>query len=236
MALLYKKDPMGQAITDFFNNKKADTLWVDSDITERDNIPVDYLFRLYNKMPKIEKQALKLCKGSVLDIGAAAGAHSYWLNKKGYNVTAIDVSGLAVKTMKKRGLPNVKCSNFFNMPATQKFDTLLLLMNGIGIAGSISGLQKFFKKCNDIITPNGQILLDSSDISYMFDDADKNHINKYYGEVEYTMRYNKIVSDKFGWLFIDFKTLKKEAHINGFDCVKIINGTHFDYLARLRKK
>ncbi len=235
MPLSIKKDPLGYAITDFYNNGKANTLWVDSNITERDKINVDYLFRTFKKMPEIEKQALKLCNGTILDIGAAAGAHSYWLIKKGYDVKSIDISKMAIDIMKKRGILNTECINFFKMPANQKFDTLLFLMNGIGIANTISGLKNFFKKCNDILSINGQILLDSSNISYMFDKHYKNHRTKYFGEVEYSMQYKNIISDKFGWLFIDFDTLKKEANSNGFNCVKVLDGKHFDYLARLSK-
>jgi SAM-dependent methyltransferase len=229
-------DPMGSAISDYHKNGKASKLWVHSDITDKHEIPVPYLFRTYNEMPNIEQVALNKCKGNILDIGAATGSHSLWLQEKGMSVTAIDISELAVETINNRGVKTTLAVDFFEFPPKQKFDTLLLLMNGIGIAGSINGLKEFFSKCKELLKTNGQILLDSSDLNYMFDDEDEKPMDKYYGEVRYVMNYRDIISDPFNWLFIDYSTLKTEAFKYAFQCEKISEGEHFDYLARLTMK
>ena len=228
-----KKDPMGQAIFDFQKSGKSKRLWVFSDISEKDEIPVNYLFRNYNHMPVIEQQALKACKGRILDVGAAAGSHSLWLNKKGFDVTSIDISDLAVQTMQKRGLKKVECVDFYKITTKSKYDTILFLMNGAGIAGLLKSLPILLKKCRKLLNEDGQILIDSSDINYMFDDEDDKPIGKYYGEVEYTISYEECLSDTFNWLFVSFDLLKVIANKNGFSCKQVYKGKNHDYLAKL---
>ena len=235
MVLHKSKDPIGQAIIDYQNSGKSEKLWVNSDITDKDEIPVSYLFRDYNKMPNIEQKALKLCNGSVLDVGAAAGSHSLWLKDRGVDTTSVDISELAVKAMRKRGVPNALTVDFFEISTEQKYDTLLFLMNGAGIAGTLSNLPTLLDKCSKLLKSGGQILIDSSDINYMFDDEDEKPQGKYYGEVEYTMSYGNVVSEPFSWLFVGFEMLKIVAQSCGFMCDKIIEGDNFDYLARLYK-
>lgn len=230
-------DPMGQAVFDFYTTKKAKRLKVYSNIVESDEIAVPYLFRTYNQMPPLEQKALKLCRGKVLDVGAAAGPHSLWLKAQNLEVFPIDVSALAVKTLHLQGVTEARQINFFDLKPDEKFDTLLFLMNGIGIAGTLNELPRFFEKCKQLLKPNGQVLLDSSDIIYLFGDEKNGYtidLNAdYYGQVTYRMSYGSIKGASFNWLFIDFDTLKSYAQASGFTCEKIMKGSHFDYLARL---
>ena len=229
-------DTLGEALKDFYFNSKAEDITVISDIAEDDVIPTAYLFRNYKQMPKLERKALDLCLGSVLDVGAASGSHSLYLQEKGITVKAIDISEGAVEVMKARKVANIELVDFFELN-DEKFDTILLLMNGIGIAGTLDKLPFFLNQCKNLLNPNGQILLDSSDIAYMFEEEDGSKwvdVNKnYHGEVVYQMQYKNTITEKFDWLFLDFKTLKKEAKQLGFKTEKVIAGNHFDFLARL---
>jgi 2-polyprenyl-3-methyl-5-hydroxy-6-metoxy-1,4-benzoquinol methylase len=230
------KDALGEALKGFYFNSKAEDITVISDIAEEDIIPTDYLFRNYKQMPKLERKALDLCLGSVLDVGAASGSHSLYLQEKGITVKAIDISEGAVEVMKARKVANIELVDFFELK-DEKFDTILLLMNGIGITGTLEKLPLFLNQCENLLNPNGQILLDSSDIAYMFEEEDGSKwvdVNKsYYGEVVYQMQYKNTITEKFDWLFLDFKTLKKEAKQLGFKTEKVVAGSHFDFLARL---
>jgi len=229
-------DALGQALKDYHYQSDFVDITVISDITDNDVIPTKYLFRSYDEMPPIEQQALELCKGKTLDIGAASGCHSLYLQKKGINVTAIDISEGAIEVMKNRGVQSVLLEDFYQLKH-QKFDTLLLLMNGIGIAESLNNLPRFLEQCKKLLTLEGQVLLDSSDIKYLFEEEDGsmwiNTKKDYYGEVTYQMKYNDHLSNEFKWLFIDFETLKDTAESLGFKIEKIFDGDHFDYLARL---
>ncbi len=231
-----EKDPMGRAIFDYYHTGKAAKLRVFSSMFYEDEIPVATLFRKFDDMPPQEKRAIELCKGRVLDAGAGSGCHSIILKEKGLDVVAIDISELSIEVMKERGI-DARNINFFDETFTEKFDTVLLAMNGIGIVGKTERLETFFRSLKRLLAPGGQVLLDSSDIRYVFMDEDGvmdiDLAAGYYGEVDYRMRYKNIAGETFDWLYIDFDTLSMYAEEHGFKCEKCIDGEHFDYLARL---
>lgn len=232
-------DPFGEAISDYFEKGKAPGLVVNSNYTENEKIPASWFFRTEKEMPEIEQTALKQCRGRILDIGAAAGCHSLILQKKGFSVTALEKSELAAEVLTKRGIQRVICDDILSLN-NQQFDTLLLLMNGAGIGKTISGLKELLVHLKTLLAPKGQILIDSSDIKYLFRENDGSlwidmANPNYYGEMSYEVKYKKSVS-RFQWLFVDFETLKKIASKTGFDCVLFEKGEHHDYLARLTVK
>ncbi len=229
-------DPIGQAIQDYYIKRKAPDLVVNSNYTENERIPAGYFFRTEKEMPAIELAALKKCKGKILDIGAAAGCHSLLLQKKGFNVTALEISELAAEVMKSRGIQKV-ITDDVNSFSGDRFDTLLLLMNGTGIGGTLNGLKTLLKHLRNLLTEKGQILIDSSDIRYLFEEEDGSVwidlANKQFvGEMKYEVVYKKLKSS-FNWLFVDFDTLKKVAEESGLQCVLVEKGEHFEYLAQL---
>ena len=231
------KDPMGCAIADFHKEGKAARLRVFSPMFEEDEIPVATLFRRLDEMPAIEQEALQVASGSILDVGAGAGCHSLALQAMEKDVTAIDISPLAVATMRERGVKDVREQDFFTM--TGQFDTILMLMNGIGIVGKLSQLPAFFMQVDRLLAPGGQLLCDSSDICYIFEDEDGiidlTGIEGYYGELTYTMQYKQVKGEAFPWLFIDPETLREHAAAHGFHCDILMRGPHYDYLARLTR-
>ena len=232
-------DIFGNALLDYQNGNYTEDIITYSSLEEEDTIPIPYLFRGYAKMPKLEQKALQMCKGSVLDIGCGAGSHSKYLQEKGFTVTALDYSEGAIATCKSRGIDQVVQADINNYN-TETFDTLLLLMNGIGLAGRLEHLSSFFKQLKSLLNPKGQILLDSSDIIYMFDEDEDGGYwlpdnTNYYGEVKFSMEYKKIKGAIFPWLYIDYNTLQRAAISNGLNCELIFEGDHYDYLARLTK-
>ena len=231
------KDPMGHAIADFHATGKAARLRVFSPMFDEDEIPVTTLFRSFDEMPAVEQEALKAASGKILDVGAGSGCHSLALQAMGKAVTAIDISPLAVATMRERGVQDVVEHDFFTLDG--QYDTILMLMNGIGIVGSLSRLDAFFMQVDHLLAPGGQLLCDSSDICYVFEDEegfiDLTGIDGYYGELTYQMQYKDIKGERFPWLFIDAETLREQASARGFDCDILAMGEHYDYLARLTR-
>lgn len=233
-----KKDPMGRVIADYHKIGTTDRLRVFSPMFEEDEIPLQTLFRKYEQMPKIERKALDMAKGKTLDVGAGAGCHSLVFQERGIYVTAIDLSPLSVETMKKRGVKKVLEQDFFTLDG--QYDTILLLMNGIGIVGTLERLPEFFCRLDKILAPRGQVLCDSSDISYVFED--KNGMidipteMEYYGEHSFQMQYKDTIGESFEWLYIDADTLKEKAANNGYAVEVVAEGEHYDYLARITKK
>ena len=233
-----KMDPMGRAIADYFKNKKASKLRVFSPMFEEDEIPLTTLFRSYDSMPKIERKALDLAKERILDVGAGAGCHSLVLQERGLDVTAIDISPLSVETMKERGVKKVLEQDFFTLEG--QYDTILMLMNGIGIVGTLERMPEFFRQLDKILAPGGQVLCDSSDISYVFETVDGiielPDDMSYYGEHSFQMRYKDTIGEPFNWLYIDADTLREKAGRYGYAAEVIAEGEHYDYLARITKK
>ncbi|PWJ42597.1 class I SAM-dependent methyltransferase [Sediminitomix flava] len=238
--LLPEKDPMGFAIKDYFEKKdKSIEVTVLSDFSDPDVIPCELLFRSKAKMPKAEQVALEHCKGEVLDIGAGAGSHALELQKMGLEVTAMDISGPALEVAKKRGVKKTLHQNIFTYEA-KKYDTLLLMMNGIGLVENLEGLESFLKHCKKILKEDGQIIFDSSDILYLYQDDDGSFVvdlaGDYYGQLKYKMKYKDIEGDEFGWLYVSYPVLEEYTERLGYNLEALYVGEHDEFTVRLTLK
>ena len=229
-------DPMGAAIYDFHRNGSADVLKVYSSDFDDDEIPVSDLFREYEDMPYIERVALDQAAGRVLDVGAGSGCHSLALAKAGKESVAIDISPLSVEVMRERGV-DARLVNLYDDSFAEKFDTVLMLMNGTGIIGTLENMETFFTRIRQLLNPGGCVLIDSSDLRYLFEEEDGSLMidlaDDYYGLVDYQMQYKDVLGEPFDWLYVDFDTLAYYAEENGFKAEMVANGEHYDYLARL---
>lgn len=235
--LTEREDPMGAAIRDYFRQGKSAQLKVLSSLFDDDEMPVAHLFRSYHEMPPLEQRALNEARGKVLDVGAGAGCHALALQERGFDVTAVDISPLSCETMKERGVANVECVNIFNQRFQERFDTLLLLMNGTGIAGKLSRLPQLLSRLKQLMNPGAQILIDSSDLRYVYEDEngvlDVDLDGAYYGEVDYQMTYRNIIGKSFDWLYADSVVLAECCRQCGLKCEILAQGQHYDYLARI---
>lgn len=233
-------DIFGKALKDYYNylntncvTKNLENIITWTNISDEDDLPLSYLFRSFDEMPKIEQTALKLAKGKTLDVGCGAGSHSLWLQNQGISVKGNDVSKGAVVVCRKRGHKHVECISLLD--EKEKYDTILLLMNGTGIFQTYDQVEIYLRHIKSILHPNGQILIDSSDISYMYDDEDLEAIIKerYYGELDYFMRYKDEYEFPMTWLYLDFESLEMKCKQVGLKCEMIVAGEHSDYLAKL---
>ncbi len=230
------KDLFGQAIFDYYTNNSPGNLITETSISEADEMDVAYLFRDFEKMPKIEQKALSLAKGKVLDVGCGAGSHSLYLQEKGFDVTAIDISPKAIEVCKGRGVKNALCKNVLEV--SDSFDTIILLMNGTGVFGKLKNVSKFLKHLQSLLLPGGQILIDSSDLIYMFDEDEDGGKwipmqGDYYGELDFYITYKNQKEDPLSWLYLDYNTLQNACIANGLQCELILEGEHYDYLAKI---
>tara|TARA_R110002111_G_scaffold253675_1_gene318960 strand:+ start:21 stop:734 length:714 start_codon:yes stop_codon:yes gene_type:complete len=231
------KDILGKAVLDYQTGNYSEDIKTYSSLDEEDMIPIPYLFRDFKKMPALEQKALKLCKGNIMDIGCGAGSHSLYLQKKGFDVTALDQSPGAIETCKLRGIEHTVLQGIQDFKL-QKYDTLLMLMNGIGIVGKLKNIDQFLSHLKSLLKPKGQILLDSSDIIYMYDEDEDGGYwipddQNYYGEVTFEMEYRGERSEPLDWLYLDYNTLQRAANANNLTCELVSKGKHYDYLAKL---
>lgn len=230
-------DPVGQAVYDYHFNSANEPIVVHCDDFDDDIIEPSYLFRSYKQMPALEKKALSLCRGSVLDVGACAGTHSIYLQEKGFDVTALESSPLCCEVLRSRNIQQVVCEDIFKFGGRQ-FDTILLLMNGTGIGGTLKGLEVLFHHLRTLLNPDGQILIDSSDLIYLYQEEDGSALldlaaGNYYGELIFRTQYKNLVSKSFPWLYVDLNNLQYIAEKNFLNVSNIFNGQHYDYLVRL---
>ena len=225
-------DVFGNALQDQFNDNTAETLWLHNSYDEPEEMPVDIFFRSEEEMPDIELEAMDLCEGRVLDVGGGAGSHALILQERGFDVVAIDLSPSAVEIMQKRGVQQAVAGDIFGYSG-EKFDTLLFLMNGIGLTGTVEGFKTFINHAKTLLNEGGQLLFDSSDISYLYEDTEK-PTDKYYGEVSYQYEYKGEKGEWFNWIYIDPILLKQIARESGWECHLLFDDGQDQYLAEMR--
>jgi len=232
-------DPLGHALFDFHHGHADATLTVHSNVAEDEPLPASYLFRTLWEMPELERTALEACRGRVLDLGAGAGCHALELQQRGFTVKALDVSPGAAQVMQQRGVQQVACHDLFDPILTNDlpYDTILMLMNGLGLVGTLDGLEKFLVHARGLLAPGGQILATSADIAYLYEDEEGalvlNLNGPYYGEVEYRMSYKEETGAPFHWLFADASILQDYAEAAGYTVEFLDHDEQDQYLVRL---
>ena len=230
---------MGRAIYEYHKYGKADDVIVHSSMFDDDVIPVETLYRAFDQMPALEQKALELATGDILDVGAGSGCHSLALKEMGKNSVAVEISSLSVEVMKERGV-DARLVNFYDSSFTETYDTILMLMNGTGIIGNLDNIQTFFSRIKQLLKPGGSLLIDSSDLSYLYEEEDGSLMidlaDDYYGLVDFQMQYKDSMGEPFDWLYLDFNTLSYYAEESGFTAELIEEGEYYDYLARLTLK
>ena len=236
MGKIINNDIIGTALLDYHSGNYTENINTHSSIAGKDEMELPWLFRTFHEMPVIEQTALQLCKGSVLDLGCGAGSHALYLQNKDFEVKAIDISKGAIETCIHRGVKNAKIQNIWDID-NEKFDTILALMNGVGISETLDNLTAFLNHLKTLLNKNGQILIDSSDVIYMYQGKNgEHHLPKnknYYGEVLFELTYKNKCSKPLNWLFVSFDILKLYANEADLQCELIKEGYHYDYLAKL---
>jgi SAM-dependent methyltransferase len=229
------KDIYGAALKDYYTQSAVEPLILyTNNSTEKEIMPIDLFFRGKDGFPEQELIALALCEGKVLDVGAGVGSHSLYLQEVGFDVTALELSQSACEIMKSRGVKKVVNKNIFDYQ-DEKFDTLLFLMNGIGLVENIDGLKRLFEHAKKLLNPGGQLLFDSSDIDYYYHN-DKDKPAHYYGEIKFQYEYKGQKGNPFGWLYIDQNELIKIGNQSGWIVQILDEDDHYQYLARMELK
>jgi len=232
-----RPDTLGKALLDYQSGNNKGKLIIYGEDLEDEIMDIAYYFRSFEEMPEYEQIALDLCEGITLDVGAGAGSHALYLQNKGLNVKAIDISKGAVEVMKARTLKNPKQISVQEL-TDEKYDSILLLMNGIGISGSLQTLPAFLSHLKSLLLPGGKIILDSTDLRYLFLEEDGSFwidLNaEYYGEVKYKYSYNNEEGEWFPWLFIDEDNLKEIAEGIGLRMDVVYRNEEYHYLAILQ--
>jgi precorrin-6B methylase 2 len=198
------KDIHGQAILDYYKGDLEASLLIHNNYDEPEEMRVEVFFREEMDFSVLENLALIECKGKVLDLGAGAGAHSMVLQNRGFDVTALENSAGCIQVLQESGVKNCIKADFKTHQA--KYDTVLTMMNGMGLAGTLDKVPNFLKKCMSLLNEDGQLLIDSSDISYLYEEGITKSTN-YFGEVRYQYEYKGSKGDWFDWIYVDQEKL-----------------------------
>ncbi len=234
--------PLGRALVDYHRGDRRRHFIVHSDLWDDEPTPVEEFYRPdHLPISELELRALSLCRGRVLDLGAGAGRHALELQARGLEVTAVDVSSDAVAVMRERGVRDARCGDL-DAVGDERFDTILLLMHGIGLVGTLSGLAAFLERAHGVLADEGQIVCDSADLTIvlpsLFDlDGSSDHEpGSYLGEVEFRLTYGRLEGQPYPWLFVDPRTLERFAKASGFDFAIGARGGQGAYVAVLSHK
>lgn len=220
--------PHGAALRDFLAGRLDAEVVVRGADGEEEHTPARVFFRGPEEFSALDEAALDLCRGRVLDIGAGAGCHSLALQARGVSVTALDVAPDAVEVMRRRGVADARCGDAFTF-AGERFDTLLILMNGIGLVGTLAGLDRFLREVHRLVADGGQIVLDSFDPG----PPDPARPQGYVGEMRFQLEYRGVRGAFYEFVFLDFETLRRHAEGAGWRCESIWQEDEGHYLARL---
>jgi len=228
-------DVIGIALKDYSEGRFSAPLLLHTSYGDIEEMPIEEFFRAPDDFPELEHIALALCDGKILDVGAGAGSHALYLQQQGMEVHALDISPKAGEVMKARGVRQMFNGDFFNYSG-QQYDTLLFLMNGIGLAGDLAGLTKLLRHSRNLLQDGGQLLFDSSDITYLYADGIVRRPAGYFGEIRYQYEYRGQKGIPFHWLYIDQQTLIKLAHTEGWVVQILYEDENDQYLARMEPR
>jgi SAM-dependent methyltransferase len=166
----FEADVIGHAIWSHFFEQKVCEIDLVIDGMEDEPMLSTHFFRTESEMNDAEIAALNRCKGRVLDVGAGAGCHALVLQQRGIEVLALERSSLSCEVMRARGVREVGEADVMSLSG-QQFDTILLLMNGFGIAGTEDGLVSLLSHLQTLLVPGGRIVGDSNDIRYFKEES-----------------------------------------------------------------
>ncbi len=243
----------GRALLDYYHNTSPAPLFLHNNYGSTEEMPVGVFFRGPEEFPELESHALSLCCGRILDVGAGAGSHALFLQSQGKEVYALEKCRAACDIMRSRGVERVIGADFFDFASNGTvdnneivnhyrientghkhfYDTLLFMMNGIGLAENLENVVLLLEHCHTLLKPGGQILFDSSDLNYLYQDGSISRPAGYYGEVGFQYEYKGIKGPPFGWVYVDPETMASIARASGWDMQILFDDGEDQYLARL---
>lgn len=241
----------GRALEDYFAGEHGATLGLHSSLGEHDEIPVAVFFREGDELFPFEEAALALARGRVLDAGAGTGVHSLPLQGRGLDVTAVELVPEAVAIMRARGVRRAVQGDMFQLEAG-RFDTVLMLMNGIGPVGTLEGLDRFLRRADRLLRPGGQILADSgealpvAEAGSADEGADESASpevplppvdeSAYAGEAWIRLEYGGEIGTAFRELYVDQETFARRARAADWRFQPAFEEGMGSYLARLTRE
>jgi SAM-dependent methyltransferase len=235
-------EPHARALLSFERGNGDASILVVDDLGNSDLLPAAWFFREADGLPPLERAALDLCVGRVLDLGAGAGCHALALLDRGHSVCAVEILPELVELLRRRGVTDARPGSVFR-PPTGRWDTLLMLMNGWGLPETLAGLERFLAGLDGLIAPGGQLIADSTDMRRFASDwSTRDGVRlalredgRYVGEIQFQLEFEGQRGDPFSQLYVDPNTLSILASRAGWKVEIVCRGENGAFLSRLRR-
>ncbi|MBT8479844.1 MAG: methyltransferase domain-containing protein [Gemmatimonadetes bacterium] len=235
-------EPHARALLAFAAGQADAQLLVVDDLGDSDVLPAQWFFRGVEAFPALERLALDLCEGRVLDLGAGAGCHSLVLQERGHPVCAVEILPELVDLLRRRGIRDARGGSVFQPPAG-RWDTLLMLMNGWGLPETLAGLERFLGEADRLVTPGGRIIADSTDMrrfaagwrSEAGTRLALREDGRYVGEIQFQLEFAGGRGAPFSQLYVDPDTLSAVAERAGWNVEIAARGENGAFLSVLHR-
>jgi SAM-dependent methyltransferase len=240
------QDAYGQAMLDSFLGKHCSALIIERDDGYIDNdFPVAAMLRSSPRFwPQLDRIAMKYARGRILDVGCGAGRHAIYLQKSGKSVMGIDVSPLAIRTSRLRGLKNARvCSIADVSRKLGTFDTILMLGNNFGLFGSPSRAKRLLKRFDDMTRGDARIIAKCIDpyatslpqhLAYHRLNRSRDRMP---GQLRIRVRYKNYASPWFDYLFVSVKEMNRILYNTGWRIAQTFSDHHAPaFLAIIEKQ
>lgn len=232
--------PFGRALSAYVSGNTSAFIMLHTSLGEYDSLPVSLFFRERDQFLPFEAAAMEHCRGRVLDAGAGTGVHALELQRRGHDVTAIDIVPEAVDIMRDRGVHDAREADMLSLGAEDRFDTILMMMNGTGPLGTLDGLDRFFDLAPRLLRPGGRVVMDSSAVEPQdppvgAPPADwPDEPSAYVGESWIRVEYGGERGTPFRELYVDHATLEAHARRARWRCSLVFHDEYGTYTAVLR--
>ncbi len=238
------EDAVGQEMWAYYQGHEVNEIWERDDgyIIASSTEPKRYFLK-YEEWDEHEKKAMEYVKGKALDIGCGAGRHTLYLQQKGFDVLGIDISPLAIKICKLRGVKQAKVMSIDQaISELNSFDTIVMMGCNFSIFGDFNKAHRLLKKLHDISSDDSIIITETRD-PYKTENPDyleyyehnrKN--NRMSGQLYCRVRFGKYATKWFDWLMVSKKEMKEILNETGWQVRKFIDSDDAQYVAIIEKK
>jgi len=188
-------------------------------------------FADYRSWSRRERQAIRLAKGRVLDIGCGAGRFTLHLQQKGFEVTGIDNSRGAVKVCSLRGVKDVRLMSMDSIGSFRpgSFDTVIMMGNNFGLFGGFKKARWLLKQLHGITSARGQIIAEAVDpyktseplhLAYQRSNRARGRMS---GQLRIRIRHENIVGAWFDYLLVSRKEMEEILVGTGWELRKVLS-------------
>lgn len=237
-----EEDAVGHLDWDYYHKKEA------QEVIERDDGYIDVsegpesYFAECRNWPACEGRAMRYVRGRILDIGCGAGRAALHLQRKGFDVTGIDNSPLAVRVCKLRGLRQARLMPFERLAFPRKlFDTIILLGNNFGLFANRRRAQRLLRRLHAMTSPDARIIAESLEpqktdnpfhLAYHRRNLARGRMA---GQVRIRVRYEGYATPWFDYLFVSKTEMRKILQGTGWSVERFLDSGGPVYIGILRK-